>query len=257
VITLAHVSDLHIGQDRGDDGARAALRARNVVDHLNAMPGPIDAVLVTGDLADHGTAAEYRTVAEILGALRFPVLTCPGNHDRRGPYRTVLLGETGGNGDSGGDGEPVNRLHRLPGLTVAMCDSTIPGRDDGLLDDTTVAWLDAVLSENGAEPALVCFHHPPVLLHMPFVDRIRQFGAERLADVLARHDNAVAVLCGHAHTGAAATFAGRPVIVAPGVVSTVMPPFESAVGIDYELPPSIALHVLDDDRGLVTHFRSV
>ena len=75
--------------------------------------------------------------------------------------------------------------------------------------------------------------------------------------MVAQHDNVLAVLCGHAHTGASATFAGRPVIVAPGVVSTVLPPFESAAGIDYDLPPSIAFHVLDDDRGLVTHFRSV
>lgn len=250
MITLAHISDLHIGQDRGDGGARALLRARQVVDHLNGMAGAVDAVLVTGDLADHGTADEYRTVAELLATLRFPVLTCPGNHDDRVAYQTVLLGES----DEGG--EPVNHVHRLPGLTIAMCDSTIPGQDDGLLDDTTVTWLDKVLTESADEPALVCFHHPPVLLHVPVVDAIRQFEAERLAELLGKHDNVVAVLCGHAHTGAAATFAGRPVIVAPGVVSTVLPPFESGAGIDYERPPSIAFHVLDD-RGLVTHFRSL
>jgi Icc protein len=251
VITLAHISDLHIGQDRGDGGARALRRARQVVDHLNGMAGAVDAVLATGDLADHGTADEYRTVAELLATLRFPVLTCPGNHDERVAYQTVLLREP----DEGG--APVNHVHRLPGLTVAMCDSTIPGRDDGLLDDTTLTWLDKVLSDSGDEPALVCFHHPPVRLHIPTVDGIRQFGAERLTDMVAQHDNVLAVLCGHAHTGATATFAGRPVIVAPGVVSTVLPPFESAAGIDYDLPPSIAFHVLDDDRGLVTHFRSV
>jgi 3',5'-cyclic AMP phosphodiesterase CpdA len=251
VITLAHVSDLHIGQDRGDGGERALRRARQVVDHLNAMAGSVDAVLVTGDLADHGTRDEYRTVAELLGALRFPVLTCPGNHDDRAAYRAVLLD------DGHGGGDPVNHVRRLPGLTVAMCDSSIPGQDDGLLEDTTLTWLDKVLSENADEPALVCFHHPPAPLHVPLVDAIRLSEADRLADVLAQHDNAVAVLCGHAHTGVAATFAGRPLIVAPGVVSTVLTPFESDVGIDYDLPPSVAFHVLDDDRGLVTHFRGV
>lgn len=250
-VTLAHVSDLHIGHDRDDGGDRALRRARQVVDHLNAMPGDVDGVLVTGDLADHGDAEEYRVVRELLGTLRFPVLTCPGNHDERGAYRTGLLDEPADTG-------AVNRVHRLAGLTIAMCDSTIPGRDDGLLDDDTLTWLDKELSDT-EDPALVCFHHPPVRLHIPFVDNIRQQGEERLAEVLRAHDNVLTVLCGHAHTGAVTTFAGRPLVVAPGVVSTFVPPFESGLplGLDYGLPPAVAFHVVTDDRGLVTHFRSL
>jgi 3',5'-cyclic AMP phosphodiesterase CpdA len=248
-VILAHISDLHIGQDRNDDGARALRRAREVVERLNRIDGDLDGVLVTGDLADHGLPEEYEAVRELLALLRFPVLTCPGNHDDRSAYLGTLLGEPRDTG-------PVNRVHRVGGYTIAMCDSSIPGRDDGLLDDETLAWLDKVLA--GAEdPALVCFHHPPVPLHIPFVDRIRLRESERLAEVLAAHDNVVAVLCGHAHTGATTTFAGRPMVVAPGVVSTIVLPCESADVIDYGLPPAGAFHVLDDDRGLVTHFRSL
>jgi 3',5'-cyclic-AMP phosphodiesterase len=247
-VTLAHLSDLHIGQDHdGDGGARALRRAQQAVAHLNGLPGDLDAVLVTGDLADHGTPDEYRSVSELLGTLRFPVLTCPGNHDERVAYRTTLLGEPDGHG------EPINQVHQLAGLTIAMCDSSIPGRNDGLLDDTTLTWLDKVLSDT-EDPALVCFHHPPVKLHHPFLDSIRLGDEERLADVL--NDKVVAVLCGHAHTAATTTFAGRPLVVAPGVVSTIVLPFESDGIVDYGLPPAIAFHVLDD-RGLVTHFRSL
>jgi 3',5'-cyclic-AMP phosphodiesterase len=248
-VTLAHLSDLHIGQERdGDGGASTLRRARQVIDYLNAMPGEVDGVLVTGDLADHATEDEYRVVRELLGMLRFPVLTCPGNHDERVAYQTTLLAEP----DSGG--EPVNHVHQLAGFTVAMCDSTIPGRDDGLLDDTTLTWLDKVLTDT-EDPALVCFHHPPVVLHHPYVDGIRMREEERLAEVL--NDKVVAVLCGHAHTAATTTFAGRPLVVAPGVVSTSVLPFESTEVIDFGLPPAVAFHVFDNDLGLVTHFRSL
>jgi 3',5'-cyclic AMP phosphodiesterase CpdA len=247
-LTLAHLSDLHIGQDhRGDGGARALRRARQVVDFLNALPGDVDAVLATGDLADHGAPEEYRVVRELLGSLRFPVLACPGNHDERVAYRTTLLGEPAGGA------EPVNQVHHLAGVTVAMCDSSIPGRDDGLLDDTTLTWLDKVLSDT-EDPALVCFHHPPVALHVPYVDNIRLGNDEQLAEVL--NDRVVAVLCGHAHTGATTTFAGRPLVVAPGVVSTLVLPAEGDHIVDFGLPPAVAFHVVDD-RGLVTHFRSL
>ena len=138
-----------------------------------------------------------------------------------------------------------------------MVDSSIPGQDDGLLADETIAWLEATLAGRPELPALICFHHPPVTLGMPFVDSIRQFGAERLAAVVERHPQVVALLCGHAHTAAATTFAGRPLIAAPGVVSTSMLPFETSEIVDLGQPPMIAFHLLDDDLRLTTHFRAV
>jgi 3',5'-cyclic AMP phosphodiesterase CpdA len=88
-------------------------------------------------------------------------------------------------------------------------------------------------------------------------DSIRQQGEDRLAEVVASHEQVAAVLCGHSHTAAASTFAGRPLVVAPGVVSTLTAPFEPGPAINYDLAPAVAFHVLDDDRRLVTHFRSL
>ena len=84
-VLLAQISDLHL-----DGSERATRRAERVMDHLRALPRPVDAVLVTGDIADHGAEAEYEEAARILAA-PFPVLPCPGNHDARPAYRTALL----------------------------------------------------------------------------------------------------------------------------------------------------------------------
>ncbi|MFH9353685.1 metallophosphoesterase [Kitasatospora sp. NPDC017646] len=250
MLTIAHLSDIHLGQvHRRDAGERARRRAEQVMAYLDALPGPLDAVLVTGDLADHGLPEEYRQVAEVL-ASRHPVLICPGNHDSRAPYRQVLLGQEPTT-------DPVNRLHRLAGADVLMLDSSIPEQHDGLLDDATLDWLDTRLASGRQElPALVAFHHPPVELHVPFVDGIRQFGEERLAQVLRRHPRVAALLCGHSHTSAATTFAGLPVLVAPGVVSTITLPCEGGKGIAFDHPPMLAFHVLDGGR-LTTHYRVV
>jgi len=117
-----------------------------------------------------------------------------------------------------------------------------------------------VLRETPA-PVLVGFHHPPVELGVPYVDGIRQFGEERLAEVAARHPHLVAFLAGHAHTAAATTFAGRPLLVAPGVVSTIKLPWEVPAGSDdvvhLDHAPSLAFHVLHDDHRLTTHYRPV
>lgn len=245
MIVLAHLSDTHL------DGTQPrAERAARVLAYVNNLPRPVTAVLVTGDLADHGTHAEYEEVRKALVSPN-PVFTCPGNHDAREPYRSVLLGEHAGGG-------PINRVHRVGDAVFAMCDSSIPGRDEGFLDDETLAWLGGVLATTDADtPVFVCFHHPPVRLHSPFLDEIRQQGEGRLAVLLARYPQVVAVLCGHAHTAAASTFAGRPLLVAPGVVSTLKLPWEHGDVLDYDLPPAIAFHVLDEGRRLTTHYRVI
>lgn len=252
MMAFAQVSDIHIGQDRGDGGIRAMERARRVFRYLDALPGELDAVLLTGDVADHGTPEEYAEAAKLWADSRHTPLICPGNHDVRGAYRAALLG-----GDPE-DGSPVNQVHRLGGATFLMCDSSIPGKGAGYLDDGTLAWLDRELAEGPVDvPAFVCFHHPPVPLYGQYVDPIRQFGEDRLADVVARHPQVAALLAGHSHTPAATTFAGRPMLVAPGVVSTLRMPWEGEPPVDFDLPPMVAFHVHDDAGRLTTHFRVV
>ncbi|AKH83333.1 metallophosphoesterase [Streptomyces sp. CNQ-509] len=245
---IAHFSDVHI------DDERSVLRTRAVVEYLEELPYDLDLVLVTGDIADHGAPAEYATARELL-ASRHPVLVCPGNHDDRAAFRSGLLGEAAASG-------PVDQVHRGDGFTVLACDSSVPGKPEGWLGDETLAWLEGELGRvPEGEPVLVAFHHPPVELHVPYVDEIRQFDAARLAELAGRHGQVAAFLAGHAHTAAATTFAGRPLLVAPGVVNTVRLPWErqgdAAHHVHLDQPPALAFHVLEADGRLTTHFRTV
>lgn len=243
MLVLAHVSDIHL------DGTQVRNeRASRVMRYLDSLTTPVDAILLTGDIADHGLREEYDEARKLLAGTS-PVLPCPGNHDERSAYRSAFLGVEPST-------DPINEVHHVGGVVLAMCDSTIPGEAGGYLCDETLHWLDQALQDAGRDvPALVCFHHPPVTLAIPYVDGIRLAGEHRLAEVLARHDSVVAVLCGHAHTAAASTFAGLPLLVAPGVVSTLSLPWEPRDTIDYTLPPAIAFHVLDDAHRLTTHYR--
>ncbi|BBC36261.1 3',5'-cyclic adenosine monophosphate phosphodiesterase CpdA [Streptomyces graminofaciens] len=249
---VAHVSDIHIGGSK-----QSVERAMRVRDYLNGLPTPVDAVVVTGDIADHGLVEEYEIARE---AMRYaaPTLVCPGNHDSRPEFRKVLLDHVGRDGAG-----PVNQTLRIDGLTILLCDSSIPGRHDGHLDDATIDWLESELAR-AQGPVFVGMHHPPIALGLPSVDAIRLNHPERLERVLRRHDQVKAVLVGHAHTAASAVFAGLPLVVAPGVVSTLMMPSELVLpeewseddALDFERPPAFVLHVFDGER-LVSHTRVV
>ncbi|WP_406312225.1 phosphodiesterase [Streptosporangium sp. NBC_01639] len=242
---LAQISDLHL-----DGSERATRRATRVMDYLRALPHPVDALLVTGDIADHGTEAEYEEAARLLSA-SFPVLICPGNHDVRPAYRKTLLDEPAADG-------PINRVHQVAGTAILMCDSTIPGRDDGLLDAETLNWISTTLAGLPEDtPALIAFHQPPVELHHPLPDSMRLQQPEDLAALIDAHPQVAAVITGHAHTAAASMFAGRPLIVGPAVTWTLRLPWEGDRPADRDQPPGLAFHILGEDRRLTTHYRVV
>src|SRR6185295_2544220 len=152
MLILAHVSDIHV------DGTEVRNeRAVRVMSYLDSLATPVDAILLTGDIADHGLPEEYDEARKLLAGTN-PVLPCPGNHDDRSAYRSAFLRVAA-------SVDPVNEVHRVGGVLLAMCDSTIPGEDGGFLADGTLAWLDEALRDAGDDiPALVCFHHPPVTL---------------------------------------------------------------------------------------------
>ena len=241
---LAHISDLHL-----NGTPRAAERVERAMDHLRALPTPPDALLVTGDIADHGAAAEYREAARLLRA-PFPVLACPGNHDSRSALRTELLAEPAGE-------QPVNHAHRIGDLMVLMCDSTIPGSDDGELDEATLAWIDQAARDLDRDsPAVLVFHHPPIRMHHPMPDSAPLHNPDALAELLARNPSIIAVMGGHAHTAAASAFAGRPCLIAPAITWTLVMPPETGRLADRDADPGIAFHVIENGQ-IASHFRTI
>jgi len=237
---VAHLSDCHLG---ATDAAPA--RLRRALDHVAACdPGP-DVLVLSGDVADHGLDEEYRSAAELLSTVAVPLLVCPGNHDVRGPFESYI-GPVESVLDAGG-----YRLVALNSLVDAPAGQRI---DHGELTDGSLRRLDEALA--GGPPTFVVLHHPPVDLHVDLMDPIKLVDAEGLGAVLARYGNVVAVLVGHAHTMAATTFVGVPVLVGGGLVSTIPNDAEDLPTIDYTQPPTIALHVLADGH-LVTHWRAV
>lgn len=240
---LGHISDLHL-----DGSASTENRVSTVLNRLADLRRPLDALVITGDISDSASASDYEWLRIRLG--QFAAVVCvPGNHDRRPVLRSALLGQEERAG-------PVNAVHDIGGLTILACDSTVPGQDSGLLSDETLEWLDEALSTGRRpEPAIVAFHHPPVLLHDTYMDAMRQFGAERLAGVVRKHTRVRGILCGHAHQAVRTSFAGIPLVIAPSVAPWSRLPWEKDVTAT--APPGFAVHGVTRAGEVTTHFRMI
>ncbi|MEE4024973.1 metallophosphoesterase [Gordonia sp. PKS22-38] len=250
MFVVAHISDPHFNGTRYN-----RRRIEATLDYIHARAHGIDALLVTGDITDEGSESEYREAHGVLYS-PLPMLITAGNHDHRERFNAGLLGRE--------SSAPVNRSQLIDGVLFVVCDSSIPGRNDGHIADETLAWMSAEIAAAGAQtPVVVAFHHPPVTLGMDFMDSIRQTGEERLAALVSEYPNIVGFVCGHAHSPSVTTFAGRPLAIAPGVASTLNLPFEGTEVVNRGQPPGIAFHFLlgldegPDTWRLVTHFRSV
>ena len=231
---ILQLSDLHIGAVEGDpegDLARA-------VAHVATLGLRPDAVLVSGDLAEHGEPAEYARVRELLAPLAAPVVALPGNHDRPDALRDAFP-ETAHDGT----------------LRLLTLSSHRPGRDDGALGDEQLARLDAALAAGDGRPAIVALHHPPLATGMPFLDDIGldPGDAGRLGAITARHGVA-RIVAGHVHMVAAGRAGATPVLTAPSTWRMRARLRLGAPGYDIEeAPAGFALHIRPPGGGLTSH----
>jgi Icc protein len=244
---VAHVSDTHFGNDVRDPTDRAAA----VMDHLLALRPRPDLLVLSGDVADHGLASEYAAARAWLDRWPGPVAVCPGNHDVRDAFVAGLGVPARSVVDSGG-----HRFVMLDSLVDADAGERV---DEGRLGTEQLAWLDGELAASDS-PTFVCLHHPPVPIGLELMDPIRLVDGDALAAVIGRHPHVIATLVGHAHTMSSTTYAGRPLIIGGGVVSTVPLDAEPFPVVWYDAPPSLALHLVDDSETpprVTTHWRAL
>lgn len=126
------ISEVRVGRspERLPTGGVRRARPRphqRVRERLRERPGPVDALLVTGDIADHGAQAEYEEATRVLGP-----------HDRARPSRCSSARQPrqpdavphGPAGSVRGRGAGQQRMS----ATTAPCrcaDSSVPGSDEG------------------------------------------------------------------------------------------------------------------------------
>ena len=161
--TIATVNDVHFGEvecgvlddvDIGPTFTSAPgeepypeLMNRTAVAEIKALDA--DVLIAKGDLTNLGVREEYDAfLACYAAAFGDALVHVRGNHDA---YR----------GETFAAFEP--QLVELPGVRLAVLDSTVPGTDGGQLTAESLAWLADVAADAARErvPVLCFTHHHP------------------------------------------------------------------------------------------------
>lgn len=207
MVKLIHISDLHIHGDNADNGS--ATSALDVI----ATRYPSHHIVLTGDVTDDGSPAQYRNAVELLRPLRGRLSVCPGNHDY-GPvgnfhrpicardFDKVLCGQLEIDGEFQSK-VPVTRTQVEGDVRVLFIglnsniETTHPfDFARGEIGAAQLRDLDTLMSapSSAGHIKVIYLHHHPFVREDPFVQLI---DAEALMRVL--YQRADLLLFGHRH----------------------------------------------------------
>ena len=205
---VSQISDPHI-PGPGDELFASSDPVGNLTAALRHAAQRSTAVVITGDcVARAGTENEYRGFSQVIDSVDVDVLLCAGNHDESQRMQTTYaLPSNNGR---------LDYVKQLPEGQLIVMDSSRLGREDGVLDDDQLAWLDNALASG--VPSLIAMHHPCFAIGGPALSSVRLDDASiaGLADVVSQH-HVVAVVSGHAHMTISAPFAGTTAYICPSV----------------------------------------
>lgn len=210
---IAHVSDLHLLDDAPPRGLRrrylsffrrqdALTRRANALAAFRAARARADHLVVTGDLTEEGTAAQFEVLGEVLAESGWSgdrVTLLPGNHDRYGEadaFERALDGPLHAWRAGSRAGAPVER----EGAVVVPLDSSVPQtwlKSSGRVDLERLPHIDRLRAQAGGRAVVLAVHHPPYRVRTHAVHGLLNFAA--LHAHLERHAE-LHLLHGHLHT---------------------------------------------------------
>ena len=251
---LCQISDPHLvtagrlAYGRVDTPAMLERCVRKIL----SQPRIPDAVIVTGDLADHGTVEEYGLLGELLSPLPMPFYLAVGNHDDREllrrsfPTHRYLWGEHGF----------VQYVVDDFDVRLVVLDTLIPGAPGGELCARRLDWLDRALAASD-RPTIVAQHHPPFVTGLSFMDQMTLANPWEEGAVIARYGHVERVISGHYHRTIHARFAGTIASVCPSVAHQLLLDLVPGADIGFTFEPSgFQLHLWNGIE-LVTHSQLV
>ncbi|WP_375751404.1 3',5'-cyclic-AMP phosphodiesterase [Vibrio sp. HN007] len=191
-IKLLQLTDTHLFSTT--DGC---LLSVNTLDSFHAVVQEVinqeveyDAVLATGDISQDHTAKSYQRFEQGIASLEKKCLWLPGNHDFKPNMSSVLPSE-----------QISADEHVLAGdhWQIIQLDSQVTGVPHGRLSEQQLALLKDKLEEYPDRYTLILLHHHPVLVGSAWLDQHTLYDADNFWNIIVKHTNVKATLCGHVH----------------------------------------------------------
>lgn len=250
---IAQITDCHIAAPDSylSTHYRTHEHLARAVAHIAALVPRPDVVLITGDLVDAGSVAEYERLRHLLEPLTMPVHLMVGNHDGREGLRAVFPDHAYLPAEGF-----IHYALDLGPLRLLALDTLVAGEAGGRLCAERLGWLADRLAEAPDTPTVIAMHHPPFRTGINKMDSmgLAPEGAAALADLVRRHGRVARIVCGHIHRPIVRRFADTVISVCPGTAHQIDLDLRPGQALATVMePPAVHMHVWNEAEGLVSH----
>ncbi len=248
-VVIAQITDLHVRADpvSAFGSVDTGERLERVVDAIMSLDERPDTVIITGDLVDYGTMAEYARLQHILSRLSMPVFPIPGNHDdRRNLIASfpILAGRL--------ENCFVQYIVDEFPVRLVGLDTLSPGQVGGTLCERRLRYIERVIASSD-KPTLMFMHHPPFDVGQQANPDLSCSNADRLALLLDGQSHVLGVVCGHIHRAVTSRLGQTIAMTVPAVAPMLEMTLSGALPSRW-LPsePGYVLHAWNPVAGMVS-----
>jgi Icc protein len=214
---IVQLTDLHLTARKGRRvrGSDVWANLDQTLAHVRSHVGDFDRLVLTGDLANSGSAEAYARLADVLAPWHSRLRLVPGNHDHRERLRAAFPAWWP-------PGRPSLCFHdHAGGYRLIGLDSVCQGRTRGQLGRWQLDWLAQQLRSE-RDPVLLFLHHPPERVHCWWLDKDLLRDRAELATITAPCD-VRAIFAGHVHQENHTRSGGAEVWTTPAVAYEYRP----------------------------------
>lgn len=184
---IVHISDIHLvenGKIIWDTNTKSHFdKAINIIGNIKG----VDAIFISGDLADDGSQWSYKYIDESFKSLGIPTYCCPGNHDNidlmMKEFKFSFIN--------------IQEHVIIDGWNFYLLNTAVKGMSRGFLTEEKLKSIEKIIG-NINTPIGFILHHPPI---EPggWLNRRLLEDRDNFNGIIYNYPNVKLILFGHIH----------------------------------------------------------
>ena len=247
-----HISDIHlVSKDGPLNGSFPSERLEKCLDDILKWHADAEFCVISGDLSEFAEKEAYQSLKNKLQEFPIPFFLMIGNHDDRDLFQTVFPDNQSDQNNF------VQTSIETREAIFLFLDTKKQGENvhDGELCEKRLAWLKRQLIDAGAKQTYLFMHHPPFEIGIPYMDKIRLFGAEQFLSTLVNGENIRHIFFGHVHRTTFVKWHGYTFSSLTSLNHQSPLVAESVEGEFCDEPPAYGVVLINGDQ-LTVHFNN-
>lgn len=146
-------------------------------------------ISLTGDISQDYSRESYEIAQQVFKDMPCPLVVTMGNHDKLATFTEFFTNPENN----------ANKIIYLGNWVILFINSHWPNHIGGKLAENELNFLNNAITSAANKNVIIFMHHHALPVKSAWIDKIAVSNASDFLDVIDKHQNIKAVICGHVH----------------------------------------------------------